>query len=161
MSTHNFAFRLLYTWRRHTHLILHCMQHSDGVHLICTNSTRLLFSFAFSFLYSCYFTHSVRNVPEECSNPVCDNDATLCPGEIICKPQPPGFFESIELACVVVFTVEYIARMATCWTVPKRFAESFIIMYYMRTPKLCVCPAYLHAYMHPYMYRYMRTCVHK
>ena len=57
----------------------------------------------------------------ECKVVVCDNE-DLCPNEKICKPEPDESFSYIEFTCIVIFSVEYGARMISCWSVPARLA---------------------------------------
>ena len=73
-------------------------------------------------------------LPESCADPVCDgtcsdlsdqgcvNDKELCDGEKMCLPVPNAEFDVIELICIMIFSVEYVARITTCWTVPARLA---------------------------------------
>ena len=75
------------------------------------------------------FVYSVHNVcttlnrfqPDSCDDPVCDNDIDLCPGRVVCEPIPPGWFQWLEMACVIVFTLDYLVRVGTCAFVPARY----------------------------------------
>ena len=60
--------------------------------------------------------------PDTCDQPACDNDEALCPGQVICPPQPPPVFSTIDGVCVIVFTVDYLSRVLTCWSVPAALA---------------------------------------
>ncbi len=55
--------------------------------------------------------------PETCANPICNNDATLCPNIMVCEPEPLRYFEYIDFICAITFGVDYICRLATCYTV--------------------------------------------
>ena len=55
-----------------------------------------------------------------CSNPTCDNDSVLCPGIVICEPEPPASFSVIEKVCLYIFVIDYFLRIFLCTVVPKR-----------------------------------------
>ena len=38
----------------------------------------------------------------------------------MCTPEPPGGFKTIEAACIVYFTAEYLARLFTAWALPSK-----------------------------------------
>lgn len=61
--------------------------------------------------------------PDSCDAPSCDNHPTLCPGTIICKPEEASWTKDIELACVILFTIEYLARMLVVAHMPPRLAD--------------------------------------
>jgi voltage-gated potassium channel Kch len=61
--------------------------------------------------------------PDTCDAPACDNHATLCPGTTICEPTAVAWTQSVELVCVILFTVEYLARMLLVWSVPPRLSD--------------------------------------
>lgn len=63
-----------------------------------------------------------RYQPDSCLNPACDNDLDLCPGRVVCEPIPPDWFEILETICVIVFTADYILRVASCSFVPARIS---------------------------------------
>ena len=52
----------------------------------------------------------------------CSSFEDLCDGKNICPPKPVSAFDTIEFTCIVIFSVEYIARISTCWSVPARLA---------------------------------------
>ena len=58
-----------------------------------------------------------------CTNPVCVDDATLCPNTMICEPTVDKDLVLIDDWCVIIFTVEYVFRLATVWSVPMRLAN--------------------------------------
>ena len=60
--------------------------------------------------------------PETCDTPVCSYD-TECPNAVICEPIPPTWLNTVELACVILFSIEYGARMLLIGTVPPRLAD--------------------------------------
>ena len=60
--------------------------------------------------------------PSTCADPACNNDPILCPGKMICEPQQLPFFDTIDSACVFVFTIDYLSRMLTVWSVSPRLA---------------------------------------
>ncbi|CAM9340766.1 unnamed protein product, partial [Ectocarpus fasciculatus] len=63
---------------------------------------------------------SVRIRPDTCDNPACYDDIALCPGKMVCEPEAPGWFNMLEMACVIVFTVDYLTRLLTCAFTPAR-----------------------------------------
>ena len=61
--------------------------------------------------------------PSTCSSPSCDNDPVLCPSYQICEPIQLAPFDVIDSFCVYFFTVEYLVRLLTCWSVSPRLAS--------------------------------------
>lgn len=59
---------------------------------------------------------------ENCLNPACSN-TDLCPGRIMCPPTTEPFLVRIDDICVIIFSIEYVARLSTIWTVPNRLAS--------------------------------------
>jgi voltage-gated potassium channel Kch len=57
-----------------------------------------------------------------CANPACNDDATLCPGAMICEPEVEPILNTIDDICVIIFTVEYCLRVFTVCSVPNRLA---------------------------------------
>ena len=53
-----------------------------------------------------------------CSNPVCNNDATLCPNTMICEPTPLPIFDSLDTVFIIYFTMDYVARFLSLWSAP-------------------------------------------
>ena len=66
-----------------------------------------------------YRTETVTN----CASPACDNDATLCPNTVICEPTTSQSLVTIDDWCVIIFTIEYLFRLFTVWSVPLRLAN--------------------------------------
>lgn len=62
-------------------------------------------------------------VVTSCSDPACDNDATLCPNETMCAPTTDPTLVEIDDYCVIIFTIEYLFRLFTVWSVPMRLAN--------------------------------------
>lgn len=60
--------------------------------------------------------------PPHCDSPVCDHDDTLCPGKMICEPQPFKFFDSLDMAFIIYFTIDYVLRVLTLWSAPSMLA---------------------------------------
>ena len=60
--------------------------------------------------------------PETCDEPVCSYD-TECPNTTICEPIPPQWLTTVELACVIIFTIEFGTRMVLIGFIPPRLAE--------------------------------------
>ena len=54
----------------------------------------------------------------DCVNPVCNNDALLCPNKVICEPQPLEFFDQMDEVFIIYFTVDYGFRILTLWSAP-------------------------------------------
>ncbi len=74
---------------------------------------------------------SFQYFPDSCEEPICDgtcNDSTChadrnyCDGEIKCPPVENDQFATVEFVCIMIFTVEYLSRLSTCWSVPARLA---------------------------------------
>ena len=59
-----------------------------------------------------------------CSNPVCSNDVSLCPNTSICKPTENPTLLFLEQLCVYFFTAEYGIRLLTCWSVSARLSST-------------------------------------
>lgn len=64
----------------------------------------------------------VKEAPATCDRPTCDNHPTLCPGEIVCEPEPPVVYDTIETVCLYVFVIDYFTRLLLCPAVPPRLA---------------------------------------
>lgn len=65
---------------------------------------------------------SLRFTPDFCLYPACDNDPDLCPDRMICPPEKDLPFIIIENFTIIVFTIEYVLRVLTCWSVSPRVA---------------------------------------
>mmetsp|Transcript_28470 Transcript_28470/g.48129 ORF Transcript_28470/g.48129 Transcript_28470/m.48129 type:complete len:769 (+) Transcript_28470:182-2488(+) len=65
---------------------------------------------------------SLRDTPSTCDQPVCDNDPDLCPGKVLCEPVPPKVFDTIEMYCIVLFTMDYGLRVLLVMFIPPRIA---------------------------------------
>jgi len=61
-------------------------------------------------------------IPSSCSDPACNDDPNLCPNEMICEPEPKPWLYNVETACVLVFLVDYVFRVASVATIPARMA---------------------------------------
>ena len=61
-----------------------------------------------------------KYTPTTCVAPVCQNDPKNCPNAIVCEPVQIAYMSTIELICVIIFTIEYGMRMVTVWSVPPR-----------------------------------------
>ena len=68
-------------------------------------------------------TKEFQYSPSSCSDPVCNNDPSLCPNAKVCSPQPLPSFDIIDEFCVIVFTIEYLLRLFTLWAIPCRLAS--------------------------------------
>lgn len=66
---------------------------------------------------------SDRHQPSSCSNPACDNDPDVCPDSVICEPEPLPALNSTEIFCLVVFTVDYVSRVAISPLMPSRLSR--------------------------------------
>ena len=64
--------------------------------------------------------------PETCLQPACNDDAKLCPGIMICEPEAMKWTGTVELICVVIFTLEYLARLSLVWSVPPRLSDILV-----------------------------------
>ena len=58
-----------------------------------------------------------------CAAPACDNDATLCPGIVVCTPISEPWLTGIDDICVILFSIEYLMRIVTVWSVPVRLSN--------------------------------------
>eukprot|EP00602_Paraphysomonas_sp_CaronLab_P006432 CAMPEP_0185031892 /NCGR_PEP_ID=MMETSP1103-20130426/19603_1 /TAXON_ID=36769 /ORGANISM="Paraphysomonas bandaiensis, Strain Caron Lab Isolate" /LENGTH=603 /DNA_ID=CAMNT_0027567571 /DNA_START=334 /DNA_END=2145 /DNA_ORIENTATION=- len=63
----------------------------------------------------------VKYQPSDCDSPVCDNEPE-CPGRIVCEPEPPKYFFTIEIVCIAFFTADYTLRMLFVGLMPPRLA---------------------------------------
>ena len=64
-------------------------------------------------------TNSDMNIQHNrCSNPICNNDATLCPDTMICEPVPFPLFDNIDTVFIIYFTIDYCTRILTLWSAP-------------------------------------------
>jgi len=63
-------------------------------------------------------THPVTS----CHVPACKNDVLLCPGTTICAPMTEPYLVRIDDICVIIFSIEYVCRLCSVWTVPMRLA---------------------------------------
>lgn len=57
-----------------------------------------------------------------CANPACNDNASLCPGYMICEPQVDPSLNVIDDVCVIIFTIEYGIRVLTVASTPNRLA---------------------------------------
>jgi hypothetical protein len=60
--------------------------------------------------------------PSSCLEYACENVPGVCPGEKICEPEPKRVFEIIEMICIILFSIDYVTRVCTVWSVPARLA---------------------------------------
>lgn len=79
-------------------------------------------------LISCilYILGSIRELKvdtDNCTHPVCSNDALLCPNQIICEPIDQPYITAFEKVCAIIFCMDYFLRMILCSTVPSRLAS--------------------------------------
>jgi hypothetical protein len=51
----------------------------------------------------------------------------LCPGQVICAPIVKPVFSRIDLACVIIFTIEFAIRISLCWIMPTRLSGTIPI----------------------------------
>ena len=65
---------------------------------------------------------TIMHTPATCPQPACKNHPKWCPGRMICAPQPPPVFDTIENVCIYFFTLEYGLKFLTCWSVTPRAA---------------------------------------
>lgn len=61
--------------------------------------------------------------PDDCDNPACDDDPTLCPGKKMCQPVEFSSFFTIEVVCIVIFTIDYVVRVSIVPWMPTRLAK--------------------------------------
>jgi hypothetical protein len=77
-------------------------------------------------------------MPPDCSDPVCRNDPVLCPNETICGPVLSQSLLNIQLVCAIIYLIDYVLRVSTCWSVPARLAG----VLYPLLPDSCVKARY-------------------
>ena len=65
----------------------------------------------------------LNTAPSTCDSPACNNDPELCPGRMICEPQPKQVLIDIENACLYIFIIDYFTRVLLCATVPSHLAS--------------------------------------
>lgn len=58
-----------------------------------------------------------------CPDPICNNDPTLCPGTKICEPVNLEYLSTVEMLCVIIFSVEYGVRMLFVNVMPPRLVN--------------------------------------
>jgi hypothetical protein len=68
-------------------------------------------------------SHEYQYTPTTCSRPVCNDDATLCPGTTVCEPIPLEYFFTIDAIIIAIFSFDYLVRAFTCIFVPARIAN--------------------------------------
>lgn len=64
---------------------------------------------------------SCQHAPKHCFDPVCDHDPSSCPDSIICAPRPLPVFNTIDLACSIVYTIDFSLRMSLVAFMPTRY----------------------------------------
>jgi hypothetical protein len=69
-----------------------------------------------------------KHAPDDCDHPACNDDVVLCPGSMICEPVEDPIFYTVEIVCVVYFTVDYLSRILIVPWMPTRLA--FILPYH-------------------------------
>lgn len=69
------------------------------------------------------FPASRRYPVDTCLEPACDNDPILCPNKVMCAPTTEPSLVRIDDICVIIFSIEYVARLFSVWTVPLRLAS--------------------------------------
>jgi hypothetical protein len=62
-----------------------------------------------------------RYTPSTCSKPACNNDADYCPNYMICAPVDDVSFVLFEVACNVIFTIDFFVKVALVGCMPPRF----------------------------------------
>mmetsp|Transcript_7304 Transcript_7304/g.10863 ORF Transcript_7304/g.10863 Transcript_7304/m.10863 type:complete len:225 (+) Transcript_7304:37-711(+) len=67
--------------------------------------------------------------PDDCENPVCDNDPDLCPDKMVCAPVSNHTMYKTQITCMLVLLVEFIVTASTCWSVPARLAGVLDLKY--------------------------------
>jgi voltage-gated potassium channel Kch len=83
---------------------------------------------------------------DDCSSPACENVSGVCANETICEPTTEPLLVSIDDACVIIFTIEYVFRIAMVGQASLRLAglvpagwdeeEHFLAQHEDRDPEL-------------------------
>ena len=87
------------------------------------NLSRIIYTFFVIVVALCVMNNiisslpSLQEFPTTCDKPACQNDPDLCPQRTICAPVTHAFFNMIDNVCIWIFTVEYVLRVGTCWSV--------------------------------------------
>ena len=61
-----------------------------------------------------------RHTPETCEKPACDDDPEFCPGYQICAPVPNNAFSVLDITVIVLFTIDFLARLFLVTYMPAR-----------------------------------------
>lgn len=64
--------------------------------------------------------------PDSCTEPVCENDSTLCANKTVCEPVPADWTVTVELICVIIFSIEYGFRILLVYNVPPRLCDVLV-----------------------------------
>ena len=87
------------------------------------NLSRIIYTFFIAVVALSVISNIVSSVPSlqefptTCVTPACQNDPYLCPQQTICAPVTHPVFDTIDNVCIWIFTIEYILRVSTCWSV--------------------------------------------
>ena len=73
------------------------------------------------FIYHCLKVY--RHSPSSCSDPVCHNEPVLCPDFDICEPEPPAVLRTLEVYCLIIFTVDFVLRLLLSPLMPSRLCR--------------------------------------
>lgn len=93
------------------YLELPCQSLSSVVYVMCFRLIQA--SSKFTTFISYLMIIVIRHTPPTCTKPACDHDPELCPDNVICEPIPAKLFNKIEIACVTIFTADYLIRVFT------------------------------------------------
>jgi len=94
-------------------------QSCPAAHIISLITSFVITAGVILFVLSTNQTMSYQ--PDTCDDPVCHND-TLCPNKMICHPVPYDIFDSVDLAFIIYFTIDYGLRLLTLWSAPSSLA---------------------------------------
>ena len=87
------------------------------------NLSRIIYTFFVLVVALCVMNNIISSLPflqefpATCLQPACYNDPVLCPQRTICAPITHPVFNTIDNVCIWIFTVEYLLRVGTCWSV--------------------------------------------
>lgn len=66
-------------------------------------------------------------VPSHCSKPACSHDPTFCPTYEICAPVSFVSYLYFELACTVIFTIDFFMKISLVSLMPTRFVSAEVV----------------------------------
>lgn len=85
---------------------------------------------------------ALRVIPGSCSDPVCLNVTDVCAGGMVCESMENENVFIIQRLCGAIYSLEYVVRLGTCWTVTSREANILPFGWYVQHTYLDSPPVY-------------------